>query len=155
MRIVLAPSGGCVFHLKVGLIRPRNREHAQSFSMCCGLHQVWLTDPETALPQYVAVELKYDRGVVLRTLGWFCWHAYSTNPGARVGVACPSCIERRVLIAVGCSWTKRSAGKCKMLLVVKLSLYYTQHSWPPVRTDLRRVSIVWLQWPPSIGQHFA
>lgn len=54
--------------------------------------KLWLTDPKARLPQHVVLALDQQqqqqrqrdsrRSVVLvKTLGWFCWHAYSTNPG--------------------------------------------------------------------------
>lgn len=44
--------------------------------------KLWLTDPAAKLPHHFVIEVPCARGIVLQTFGWFCWHAYSTNPGA-------------------------------------------------------------------------
>jgi hypothetical protein len=45
------------------------------------MNTIWLSDE--ALPQWLClslVNLHNVRNVVLRTIGWHCWHPYSTNP---------------------------------------------------------------------------
>lgn len=43
--------------------------------------KLWLTSSASNLPQHVVIELAREPGINLKTFGWFCWHAYSTNPG--------------------------------------------------------------------------
>lgn len=45
------------------------------------LPSIWLTEP--GLPQWLCISLSditMRKDVVIRTIGWHCWHPYSTNP---------------------------------------------------------------------------
>jgi hypothetical protein len=39
---------------------------------------LWLSKPGT--PQSVSISMKEVDTIVIRTVGWYCWHPYSTNP---------------------------------------------------------------------------
>ena len=47
------------------------------------LPSIWLT--EEGLPQWVCISLQHMKepdgeAVVVRSVGWHCWHQYTTNP---------------------------------------------------------------------------
>ena len=46
-----------------------------------GLQKLWLTKEH--LPQWFCMclnDLRDINGIIIRTVGWHCWHAYVTNP---------------------------------------------------------------------------
>lgn len=45
------------------------------------LSEIWLS--ETGIPQWICISLTEIENLAdaeVRTIGWYCWHAYSTNP---------------------------------------------------------------------------
>lgn len=47
------------------------------------LNNLWLTSPDETLPQWLCISLndvEQKQDIVIRTIGWHCWHPYKTNP---------------------------------------------------------------------------